>query len=111
MRFFASACLLQAFSEVCFTGVALAPLGVAVVVGLGGSVAARAAPQLKTEMTTSAAFLIRDLRYQSWMAQAAACDRGHTLDGKAFRRHEERIKNPSLRRYASLSRSIWAYAE
>ena len=72
----ASACLLQAFSEVCFTGVALAPLGVAVVVGRGVSVAAKAAPKLERKRTTSAASLIRDLRFELSMAQALACDRG-----------------------------------
>jgi len=58
----ASACLLQAFNDACFTGVALAPLGVAVVVGRGLSVA-NAAPQPRTVMKTSAAaILIRDLQ-------------------------------------------------
>ena len=62
MSFLASACLLHAFSDVCLTGVALAPLGVAVVVGRGVSVA-KAAPQPRTMMKTSAAvILIRDLQ-------------------------------------------------
>ena len=112
--------MLHAFREVRLTGVALAPLGVAVVVGRGVSVA-KAALQLKKERTTSAAvILIRDLQCGRWMVQAIACNRGHTLDAKAFRRHEERIKNPSLEgraaaqaaaAQASLSRSICAYAE
>lgn len=96
MRLLASACLLQALSEVCFTGVALAPLGVAVVVGRG-ALAAKAVPQLKKQMTASAACLIRDLRFQLWMGAGGSLRQGHTLDGKAFPRHEERIKNPSPR--------------
>ena len=56
VRFFASACLLQAFKDIGFTGVALAPLGVAVVAGWGWS-AAKAAPQPRTATAARAAVI------------------------------------------------------
>ena len=57
VRFFASACLLQAFKDIGFTGVALAPLGVAVVAGCGWSAAAKAAPQPRTATAARAAVI------------------------------------------------------
>jgi len=55
VRAFASACLLQALRDIGFMGVALALLGVAVVVA-GGS-AAKAAPQLRTATAARAAVI------------------------------------------------------
>jgi hypothetical protein len=60
VRFLASARLLQAFSEFCFLmGVAFAPLGVAVVVGRGASVARAELEPKRATMARATAILIR----------------------------------------------------
>jgi hypothetical protein len=92
VRLFASACLLQAFRDMGFTGTALAPLGVAVV-RLGGASAAKAAAQQSKATAARAAVIFIQVSSSSGFRLHVAA--AHTLDGEACRRHEAGIKNAS----------------
>lgn len=93
VRPLASACLLQAFRDMGLTGLALAPLGVTVVVWGGGESTAKAEPQ--QARTTAAKAVNFILGLQAVRLHVAAAD---TLDGEACRRHEAGIKNASRAR-------------
>ncbi len=105
---FASARLLHALRDVCLTGVAFAPLGVAVVVGCGVS-AARAVPPPRTATTARATGILMRASTEMLAVLALRARRSlHTLDGEPFRRHEGGIKKSSPSAQASLSRSMRA---